>query len=145
MPINAPLILNNRLDDYTLYRLVHRAENSSVYVGVVRSKYYDRRFFRHCADDLDAPWHMHQFPSGTYQQPEENWPYYSAVIEKVFDFTRFEAAAAQQYWWEKYGGVKGSLKFAKQPLSRTQFILLRGKGCWDGYVKGFPNGWAPVR
>lgn len=130
-------------DSYTLYRLIEKSTRKSAYVGLVLTRRYRQSFYRHYTDDVRSPWHAHQWPAGIYQRSSEYWPYYPDIIEHVRNFTRLEARAAQQYWWERYRGDIGLLKDHPQPLSRTQFMLLRGKGCWDGYLKGFPNGWAP--
>lgn len=141
---NSEEISSPERDDYTIYRLIENASRKSVYIGVVLTRLYRKRFFRHYTDDVRSPWHSHQWPADIYQGPSEHWPYRPEIIEQLKGFTRLEALAAQQYWWEKYCGMDGALKNSQQPLSRSHFILLRGKGCWDGYLKGFPNGWTPT-
>lgn len=141
---NAEEISSPERDDYIVYRLIESASRKSVYIGVVLSRQYRKRFFRHYTDDVRSPWHAHQWPADIYQGSCEQWPYRPDIIEHLNGFTRLEALAAQQYWWEKYCGAKGLLKNGQQPLPRSRFIVLRGKGCWDGYLKGFPNGWVPI-
>lgn len=112
-------------------------------MGMVPSHLYNNRFRLHYTEDLRMPWHYHKLPKGSYSGSIKNWPFYPGIIETINNFTFFEAIAAQQYWWEHYGGLKGRLMNDSLPLKRTQFILFRGKGSWNGYLKGFPNGWVP--
>ena len=134
---------NRRLYPFVLYRLIERRSGDTVYVGVVLSRDYPFQFVRHYTDDLKMPWHQHQLPPGSYCGPKSSWPYRHEAIETLSGFTYLEAVAAQQFWWEHYGGGCGRLPLQTQPLLRTEFILMRGKGCWEGYLKGFPNGWVP--
>ncbi len=132
------------LYSFTLYRLVEGISDTTVFVGVVLCRDYPMRFVRHYTDDLRMPWHQHQLPLGSYHGPRSSWPYRQESIEVLSGFTHFEAVSAQQFWWEYYGGLRNELSLQPQPLLRSEFILMRGTGCWEGYLKGFPNGWVPA-
>lgn len=129
--------------NYTVYRIIEQARQRSVYVGVCLQAHYPQVFVRHFTDDLRAPWHRHQVVRGAYQRPMAVWPFFPQVIENVRGFTALEAVAAQQYWWEYHGGRRLLKWQCQPPMPRSQFIVLRNEGCWDGYLKGFPNGWVP--
>lgn len=142
--IESAAFSSRRQYPFTVYRLIEKESLGTVYVGVTLNREYPMQFVRHYTDDLKMPWHHHQVPIGSYHGPKSSWPYRHESIEILSDFTHFEAVSAQQFWWEYYGGHLGKLLFQPQPLLRTEFILMRGKGCWEGYLKGFPNGWVPV-
>lgn len=136
-------LVSRDLSNYVVYRIVEQADTKTRYVGICHENDFTQCFSTHITRDLWAPWHWQQVPFGCYDRPKEFWPFYPQAVESLIQFTCFEATAAHQYWWEYFGGFSNKLLNTKQPLRRTEFILGRGKGCWEGYMKGFPNGWVP--
>jgi hypothetical protein len=141
--VQRPTLSDPRRRDYSIFRIVSRSQAKTLFVGLCEGGNFVQAFSLQLTKDVRAPWHWQQVPFGSYDRPIECWPFYPELLEHVKAFTRFEAAAAHQYWWEYYGGYRQCLINCEQPLTRTEFIVQRGKGCWDGYMKGFPNGWVP--
>lgn len=122
-----------------IYAIYDNTTNDIVYVGQTCMQIGTaKRYLQHVAQDTDRPWHQtgHNF---------------TAKILEAFDpdegraVTKLELTAAEEYWWEHYGGLTGGLENRKQPLTLKRFNMCKSTAGFRGKKLGFPDGdnWKP--
>lgn len=73
------------------------------------------------------------------------WPFVPRKLEDLKEWTELEVAAAEQYWWEKYGGLSKQLCNRQQPLTQKTFLEYRNKHTFNAKKPGLPASWTPKK
>ncbi len=127
----------------SIYAIYSSSTGNIVYVGKTTWDRDGTRFQEHVRDDSAYPWHYSKVAIGGYDSSDEtNWPFYPRKLFDCKDYTELELAAAEQYYWEQYGGLSGKLKNSQQPLTKATFFKYKSGTTWSN-TKGFPPGWSP--
>lgn len=127
----------------SIYAIYESSASSIVYVGLTDYQRDGSRFIEHVNNDKAYPWHKSKFNDAAYQNKnDEKWPYYPRKLYDCKDYTWLEIVAAEQYYWEHYGGLSNKLLNSNQPLKKQTFLKYKSSGTWSN-TKGFPPGWTP--
>ncbi|MEW9899670.1 hypothetical protein ABWL39_13675 [Chitinivorax sp. PXF-14] len=139
-----PDLSDTSTSDQSIYAIHDSKTATIIYVGRTTYARDGERFVEHVNNDVGYPWHKSLFSDVAYQSDDATkWPYYPSKLENCKEFTELETAAAEQYWWEKHGGLSGKLLNKQQPLTLATFNKYRTAKTYRGTSKGFPSGWAP--
>lgn len=127
--------------DHSIYAIYCASTGKIVYVGQTTYERDGSRFVEHVTQDVWAPWF---FQKVVYDpNADTHWPYYPRKLANLKEVTLLEVAAAEEYYWELYGGLEGKLENRQQPLKLQTFNKYKNANTWRPKEKGFAASWAP--
>ncbi|MCB9741654.1 MAG: hypothetical protein H6741_01990 [Alphaproteobacteria bacterium] len=118
--------------------------NDYVYVGKTIQG-GGERFVQHAINDTYAPWHQDRVPDGAYRNDDALcWPYFQSNLWTFRGVTRFDVAAAEQYYIQEAIQDGARLENRRNELTRAKFDQLAGdRRVWTT-GNAYPRGWHPV-
>lgn len=125
--------------DSEIYGIWDMNAGTIIYVGQARNS--GTRFTQHVNQDAAYPWYKMNWS----QHP---LPYQYEVLEKLKECTELEITAAEEWWWEKKGGLEGALVNKNQPLKKATFNRYKSTDTWrdDGKRIGLGGqNWSPKK
>jgi hypothetical protein len=113
-----------------------------LYVGkTARGEDLGGRFVEHVKNDDWAPWCI-DFGMDYSDENDDRWPY---VVRNIWTFngiTKFDVAAAEQFYIQEYARKGASLLNDVNAISLKKFAEHKDSGSFTT-MSGYPKGWKP--
>lgn len=129
---------------YGIYKNPESSNPNPKYVGQTTIDRAGARFLEHVKEDEGTPWY-----GMTITSDDSDWAYVPRQLEFLGNVTKFEVTAAEQYWFQNYGGKSSLISTSggtpNQPMLKDTFNYYKTiKNNYDAKNIQLGNSWKPT-